>query len=80
MSISISNHAVDRFCERIRPLNPDAARDEIRICMAAAKPKHWRKWSRQKRTCMLPTGCCVFVFEYGDLVTVLTKNQAGKRI
>lgn len=70
----ISAHAVERFSERIRPLPADdaAAKEEMLCCLRAAKPKRLKLIDRTKRrTVIVPTGCCYFVFAKGNMVTVL---------
>lgn len=74
----ISQHAVDRYCERIRPLPVELARAEMVLCFNAAT-KHHRKLAKKKgNTVMIPTGCCVFVFGKGGkrgrtVVTILPR-------
>ena len=71
----ISTHAVERFSERVRPLPADdtAAKEEMLCCLRAAGQKHLKKIDRKrkKRTLIVPTGCCYFVFYKGTVVTVL---------
>lgn len=74
----ISQHAVDRYRERIRPLPVERAREEMILCFNAAA-KHHRKLTKKKgNTVMIPTGCCIFVFGKGGkkrtMVTVLPRK------
>jgi hypothetical protein len=75
--MKISNHAVDRFCERVRPVSVERARDEMMHCLHAAQKKHLDGLARRKgkKTFIVPTGCCMFVFEQGVMVTVLPKRK-----
>ena len=70
----ITTHAVERFSERIRPLPADdaAAKEEMLCCLRAANPNRLKKIDRKgRRTLIVPTGCCYFVFSKGNMVTVL---------
>ena len=76
MQIKISEHAVNRYRERIDPLLPedvDLARLEIfdRIC--EAKPKHLRKINKQKATTIVPITRGYLIFSYGTIVTALAE-------
>lgn len=73
-----SEHAVDRYCERIRPLPVERARDEMTLCFNAAAKHHRRLTKKKGNTVMIPTGCCIFVFGKGGknkrtVVTVLPR-------
>lgn len=75
--MNITNHAVDRYCERIRRVPVERVRDEMAHCFAAAKKKHLDRLARSKhkRTVMVETGCCIFVFGKGGImVTVLPRD------
>lgn len=76
MKLRISRHAIERFVERIRPLPTDRAREEMRRCIEASKPRHLRKATRQppKKTTMIPTGCCIFVCSRGVVATVIARS------
>lgn len=74
----ITDHAIARYVERVREVAPGTHKQEILRCLAAAPSRHLRalKRRRKKRTLMVPTGCCVFVFGRGGImVTVLTREQ-----
>jgi hypothetical protein len=73
--MKITHHAVDRYRERIRAVPVDQARAEMMTCFNAAKERHRAglKRRKHKRTFMVPTGCCIFVFEKGTMVTVLPR-------
>ena len=72
----ISEHAVTRFRERVR--NVPEARDEMLCCLASAKPNILRRIdNKKKRTTIVKTGCCFFVFSHGNLVTTL--KELGSR-
>lgn len=77
MTLDITNHAAERYRERIRDVPPENVRAEMEMCFAAAKEKHRQRFGRQKRkrTAMVPTGCCIFVFERGTMVTVLPRDR-----
>ena len=72
----ITDHAIARYVERVREVDPGTHKQEILRCLAAAKPHHLRALTRRrkKRTLMVPTGCCIFVFGAGKMVTVLTRD------
>lgn len=74
MKIKISNHAIERYRERVGPLPRDAmlSRMELFSRMFSAKPKHIRKLG--KRTAMLPLNDCFLVFSFGTMVTVLERR------
>lgn len=78
----ISHHAVQRFAERIRPLPEDEAKakDEMLCCLRAAKAAYLKAIDskRKKRTLIVPTGCCYFVFAKGNMVTVLKDPPRAK--
>lgn len=69
----ITDHAVARYVERLRDVADGTHRMEMLRCLSAAKPRHLKALvrRRKKRTLMVPTGCCIFVFSRGKMVTVL---------
>lgn len=73
--MNITQHAAERFVERIMPSAEERARAEIRLCFAAAKQRHKDRWQRKRargaRTAIVPTGCCMFVMAGRTMVTVL---------
>lgn len=71
--MKISDHAVDRYRERIRDVSVDRARDEMQQCFDAAKDKHKKRVTGRRSTAIVPTGCCIFVFDRGTMVTVLPR-------
>lgn len=78
MNVKISDHALERYRERVGPL-PDgagAARDTILGLLATAKAKHVRKIGAGKKTVMVPIKDCMFVFEGKSMVTVLERKPA----
>lgn len=74
---NISQHAVQRYRERIRDVAPHRARREICFCIEAGKPRHLRKLKRKKKTTMVPTGCCMFVVSRGAIATVIETPYPG---
>lgn len=69
----------DRYRERIRDVPEDKIRDEMLCCLRAAKPRHLKGMERRKkRTQIVPTGCCFFVFAKGNMVTVLKEMTPRK--
>jgi hypothetical protein len=77
-NIRITEHAVERFQERIEvvPTSDAAIKAEIRRCLTTAKPKHFRDFG--KNTYYIPTDRCVFVCSRDAIVTVL-KRRDGPR-
>ena len=76
MRLSISNHAIQRYRERIKPLPDDdqLARLELFGRITSAEAKHLRRLG--KRTAYIPTKDCLFVFEGRSLVTVLSRDPS----
>lgn len=78
----ITEHAVQRFSERVRQPPPGIAKMEMMRCLATGSPKLLKQLAnrrKRKRTLIIPTGCCLFVFSNGSMVTVLSKDMPGKR-
>jgi hypothetical protein len=74
--LRVTDHAVARWVEHTgRQLPPDQARVEIRRCIAAGRPYKLRKVRDGVKTRMVPTGCCLLVFDGLDLVTVLARKD-----
>ena len=74
--VLITDHAVERFCERIR--QTERGREEIRHCLQAADPKLLRKVrsrGRARKTTYVMTGCCVLILWRGKVKTVITYQQ-----
>lgn len=75
--LKISQHAVDRYCERIRKVPVERARDEMVQCFHAAEKHHRRLAKKKGSTVMIQTGCCLLVFGGGKrnrtIVTVLPR-------
>lgn len=76
MNIKISEHAIERYRERIGPLPKGAALSRLALFerLNEAKPKHIRKIG--KRTAMVPLSDCLLVFEGASMVTVLERKPA----
>jgi hypothetical protein len=73
-NFDITNHAVERFRERIRDVAPDRAREEMSYCLLSGdkkKLRRTRKPSRKGHSTMIITGCCIFVFDGPTIVTCL---------
>ena len=73
----ISDHAVERYRERISKTDTSVVREEMAALIAAAKPKHLRGLKKSKRTAMIPTPTCMFVCSRGKIVTVLERPKKG---
>jgi hypothetical protein len=82
MKLTISDHAVDRYRERVAPdLPSDAARARIEMFgrLMSAKPKHLKRLGKAstKRTTVIPTEGCIFITSFGTIVTVLDKMRGA---
>lgn len=77
--IHITDHAIDRYRERVGPLPNGALRSRLFLFseIMSAKQKHLKRMVRKsdRRTVMVPTPRAVFIFSYGRLVTVLGREQ-----
>ena len=69
----ITDHAVERYRERISMTDTGVVRTEMAELMAAAKPKHLRGLWKGKNTAMIPTATCIFVCSEGKVVTTLER-------
>lgn len=82
MKLTISDHAVDRYRERVAPELP-ADPAQARIAMFGrlmdAKPKHLKRLAKAatKRTTVIPTEGCLFIASFGTIVTVLDKMRGA---
>lgn len=76
MMIHISEHAVNRYRQRVGPLPDDAALSRIAILerLVTAKPRHIRKIGGGKKTVMVPLADCLLVFSKRTMVTVLERR------
>lgn len=74
--LHITKHAIERFREHVIDLPPDAAFDQMLLCLATAKPKHLKKAMR-KNTAYVPLGCCHFICSKGSVVTVIKTPRAA---
>lgn len=76
MTLKISNHAVDRYCERIGLglMSPADALAEIQARLETVKPKHIEK-ARRKNTQYLRTDGCVLIACRGKVVTVVKQMR-----
>jgi hypothetical protein len=77
-NFDITDHAVNRFRDRVRDVAYDKARDEIGYCLEAADERQWRRVKAKKRTAFVRTGCCILVFQGFTVVTCL-KEFADKQ-
>jgi hypothetical protein len=80
-NFDITNHAVERFRERIRDVAPERAREEMTHCLLSGKEKKLRRLSkyrfdRSNHTTMIVTGCYIFVFDGKTVVTCLKEFRA----
>lgn len=69
----ITDHAVERYRERVSMTDTGIVRTEMAELMAMAKPKHLRGLWKGKNTAMIPTSACIFVCSEGKIVTVLQR-------
>lgn len=74
----ITRHAQARYRERICADILQSSREAMADCLLAAKPKHFARLVKEKRTSIIPTGCCMFICSYGLVVSVLPRN--AKRV
>ena len=72
----ISDHAVERYRERIRQIDTAIVRSEMLSCLSAADDGELRKLKNgKKNTHMIKTGCCIFVCSHGTVVTIVKDYQ-----
>lgn len=73
--IFITDHAIERFAERVMSVPLYIALQEMRVCLAAAKQKHFRRVGK-KKTAYIATGCCLFICSRGRIITVIPRQAA----
>ena len=76
LRIRISGHAVERYRERVRQVDPAIAKREMLCCLMGASDDDRRKLKKgKKNTHMIKTGCCIFICSHGNVVTVVKKYE-----
>jgi hypothetical protein len=70
----ITNHAIERYQERIAYVSREDAVVAIRIGIAAAKDKHLEPHRLAKRTFYIPTGEMTLIGSNNRIVTVLRSS------
>lgn len=74
--LSISNHAVIRWQQRIDPsASFEAATLAIVGALSTAKAKHLKPQRLKKRTCFIPTAAAMLVVSRGVVKTILQRGQ-----
>lgn len=76
----ISDHAADRYRERIRDVPRERAKAEILECLKGASAKDLRKMARlNKNTVMIRTGCCTMICSHGNIVTIVSELRCTNK-
>lgn len=74
--VTITNHAIRRWQQRIENVPEAQAVTEMLMALASADPKHFKPAKLKKQTFYIPTARAMFVGEKGKIVTVLERGQS----
>jgi hypothetical protein len=82
MILRITEHAIDRYRERVGrlPCDPMLARMTLFSLLFSANSKRVRKAINGERTAFVPLQDCFLVFSYGVMVTVLERKAEQPRL
>jgi hypothetical protein len=71
--LSITNHAIKRWRQRIEDVSTRDAVVAMLEALASAKDKHFKPKRLKKRTFCIPTTAAMFIGSRGAIVTVLPR-------